>query len=186
MLYHVSPVHGIAILEPRVSTHGKAWVYAVENRTTGLLFGARHDDFDLILSNTAEGTPVVYECYPDAWEQVYQGKSCSLYTVKEEGFLRGMTGWSPELVCEHAVPVEHETVIEDLALELEKERMAGRLIFHRYEHTAEYKRRIANQVVDRLIRFGVLENDIHDERLTTHYGKIIEALQSARDGHLLD
>ena len=40
MLYHVSSTQNIKVLEPRVSTHGKAYVYAIENLVTGLLFGA--------------------------------------------------------------------------------------------------------------------------------------------------
>lgn len=46
MLYHVSHTPGIAILEPRVSSHGKPYVYAIENLVTGLLFGVKKDDFD--------------------------------------------------------------------------------------------------------------------------------------------
>lgn len=41
MLYHISNVHGLKILEPRISTHGQAYVYAVDNLTIGLLFGAK-------------------------------------------------------------------------------------------------------------------------------------------------
>ena len=35
MLYHVSSIPGIKVLEPRVSTHGKAYVYAIDNLATG-------------------------------------------------------------------------------------------------------------------------------------------------------
>ncbi|MDF2588581.1 MAG: hypothetical protein K0S41_2422 [Anaerocolumna sp.] len=44
MLYHVSNIHGLNTLEPKVSTHGKAYVYALEDSVTGLLFGVRQDD----------------------------------------------------------------------------------------------------------------------------------------------
>ena len=34
MLFHVSSTPDIKVLEPRVSTHGKAYVYAIENLVT--------------------------------------------------------------------------------------------------------------------------------------------------------
>lgn len=67
MLYHVSPNAGMKTLIPHVSTHKKAYVYAVENMVTGLLFGAKQDDFDFVISTDENGIPTVYECYPDAF-----------------------------------------------------------------------------------------------------------------------
>ena len=62
MLYHISKIAGLKILKPQVSTHKKAYVYAIENVVTGLLFGAPHDDFDFIISEE-NGIPVIMECY---------------------------------------------------------------------------------------------------------------------------
>ena len=64
MLYHISKIAGLKILKPQVSTHKKAYVYAIENVVTGLLFGAPHDDFDFIISEE-NGIPVIMECYPN-------------------------------------------------------------------------------------------------------------------------
>lgn len=70
MLYHVSATPGIKVLELRVSTHGKAYVYAIENLITGLLFGAPKDDFDFLISTNESGFPTCYECYPGALEHM--------------------------------------------------------------------------------------------------------------------
>ena len=75
MLYHVSEKPGLKVLRPHVSSHGRAYVYAVDDLVTGLLFGAGHDDFDLYLSNDAAGVPTVRECWPGAFQKVYQGKT---------------------------------------------------------------------------------------------------------------
>lgn len=182
MFYHVSQTAGIQVLTPRVSTHGKAYVYAVENPVTGLLFGTRHDDFDFIISNH-EDIPVVYECYPDAFHSVFYGKCCSVYEVREEGFQRGMTTWDAELVCEQEVPVVKETTINDLYSRLLTEEACGRLELYRYENSTEYKKRVSEHVVDRLIRFDALH--LSDERLQKHYGRIIAELKHIMDGHLL-
>lgn len=182
MLYHVSPTAGLTVLEPHVSTHGQPYVYAVENPVIGLLFGARHDDFDFFISSD-EHAPAIYECYPDAFRLKFQGKACSLYEIGEEGFLRGMTSWSAELVNPHEVPVLREIPVPDLHARLLEEAAAGNLIIHRYESTAEYRQMISRHVVDRLIRFNVLDSE--DMRIKTHYARLVEGLKSLMDGHLL-
>ena len=179
MLYHVSPVHGIKVLEPRVSTHGKAYVYAIENSVTALLFGAPKDDFDFMMDEE-DGIPVVYECYPGALEVRYKGKNCSVYEVEETGFLRSVTGWEPELVCESAVPVIRETVVTDLYGMLADEADNGNLKLHRYREEMEYKQLIEDHITDRLIRFRSLEHDYinTDMRFKKYYSGLVENVRA--------
>lgn len=187
MLYHVSDQAGLKTLVPHISTHGKAWVYAIDNLVTGLLFGAKQDDFDFIISTDEEDRPEVYECYPDAFQKIYDGKGCSVYEVEEEGFLRNMTSWNPELICETEVAVKNEIVIGDLYERLLKEETLGNLRIHRYEFSMEYRKRISAHIVDRLLRFDVdlTQCAEEDSRFATHYKRIIDALADIMDGHLL-
>lgn len=184
MLYHVSSTSGIKTLEPRVSSHGKAYVYAINNLVTALLFGARHDDFDFLITEET-GKTVVYECYPNAFEKVYMGKSCSVYELGEDGFLKGMTSWEPELVCEKPVTVQREVFISDLYLRLVEEEKMGNLVINRYSDTMEYKKLISEHIVDRMIRFDALPHLKTDERFKRYYKKIGQALLEVMDGHLL-
>lgn len=186
MVYHISETSGITVLIPKVSTHKTAYVYAVEDLVTGLLFGAKHDDFDLRISTDEDGIPHVYECYPQAFRHIYEGRGCSVYELPEDGFLRGMTSWSPELVAEKEVAVQRETPVPDLYRRLLEEEEKGNLVIHRYQDSLAYKRMIAGHIVDRIIRFGILDGDWEgDSRFATHYRPLIEALLSAMDGHLL-
>ncbi len=185
MVYHVSSTPGIKVLTPRVSTHKKAYVYAIESLVTGLLFGVRHDDFDFLINTNKKGIPEVYECYPDSFRRVYQGKSCSVYELKEDGFQRGMTTWSPELVCESEVPVEREVAIDDLYSRLLQEREKGNLILHPYMDSPEHRRLISEHIVDRLIRFDAMGNLETDARFQKYFRPIIDELRSIMDGHLL-
>ena len=187
MLYHVSRTSGLKILQPHVSTHKKAYVYAIDNPVTGLLFGTKQDDFDFIISTNEEGIPTVCECYPDAFRKVYQGKSCSVYEVSEKDFQRGMTSWDAELVCESEVAVVNVIIVEDLYERLLEEECKGTLEIHRYEFCDAYRKKIAVHIVDRLIRFEVdLKKCIEKEgRFSTYYKDIIEALLCVTDGHLL-
>ena len=187
MLYHVSPTAGLKVLVPKVSTHGAAYVYAIENMVTGLLFGVKQDDFDFIISTDDEDRPIICECYPDAFRAIYQGRACSVYEVDEAGFERGRTSWEPELVCGHEVPVRQEIAVPDLYERLLADEAQGRLVIRRYERDAGYRKLVAAHVVDRLIRFGIDLNHAaeSDPRFATHYKGVIELLRSASDGHLL-
>lgn len=182
MLYHISPVHGLKELLPHASTHSAAYVYAVRSLTTGLLFGTPHDDFDFFIDE-AEGIAVLMECYPGAFDRIFDGVSCAIYELPEEGFQSGITGWDAELVCPQAVPVLREIPVPSLRERLLAEEAAGRLRIHRYEKSAAYKKMIAGHIVDRLVRFDQVYTQ--EPRLLAHYGKIIAALQAAMDGSLL-
>lgn len=187
MLYHVSREAGLKILQPYVSTHKKAYVYAIENIVTGLLFGAKHDDFDFIILADENNVPIVYECYPEAFQRIYQGTGCYVYEVDAKGFQRGMTSWSPELVCEGEVTVKNEIIIEDLYKRLLEEEQKGRLQVHRYEFCDGYRKKISSHIVDRLFRFEVDLSKCmeQDSRFATYYKDMIQELLSVMDGHLL-
>lgn len=182
MLYHISKTAGLKTLKPQVSTHKKAYVYAVENMVMGLLFGSPNDDFDFIISEE-NGIPVIMECYPDAFRSIFEDKKCSIYEVGEDGFMRGMTSWSPELVSENEVAVIREIPVNDLYSRLLYEAANGNLTIRRYEDTPDYKSLVSEHIVDRLVRFDAVYTE--DERIIKHYGKLIDALKNIMDGHLL-
>ena len=135
-----------------------------------------------------DGKLVVSECYPGALGRVYAGASCSVYAVAEDGFERGRTGWDSELVSERPTAVVSETRVDDL-LDALRENAEVELVGYRDE--PEYRRFVANHVVDRMIRFGVLdegENGCYadrDERFAAHYKRLVEALKRAISGELL-
>ena len=188
MLYHVSPNAGLKTLQPHVSTHKKSYVYALRNMVSGLLFGAKHDDFDFMISTDDNGLTTVYECYPNAFINVFQDKSCSVYVVEEEGFQQGLTSWAEELVCDTEVAVQEEIKIGDLYERLIEEESKGNLRICKYQFNDDYRKKISAHIVDRFFRFNIdLNNclDSGDSRFCTHYRKIIEGLLTTMDGHLL-
>lgn len=187
MLYHVSSKKGLKIIKPHTSTHKKEYVYAIENMITGLLFGTKQDDFDFIISTDENDTPIIYECYPNAFQTIYQGKSCSVYEVNDKNFHRNLTSWDSELVSEMEVEVIREIFIEDLYQKLLKEEQYGNLKVFRYEYNDEYRKKIASHITDRFFRFEIdLRNCIEqDIRFATYYKGIIQSLIDIIDGHLL-
>lgn len=186
MLYHVSNKSGLKSIEPRVSNHEKAYVYATEDFVTCLLFGVRQDDFDFIIELNQDGLTEIYECYKNALEIHYREKQCSVYQLKDSGFLEGQTSWDAELVSEHTTYVENETVIEDIYQRLLQEEANGNLIIHRYERTMEYKHIISMHIVERLIQFDAMKYIEDDERFQKYYSRLIQGLDELMSGRYLN
>lgn len=173
MLYHASKQAGLKELRPQVSTHGKAYVYAIKSRLTALLFGAPKDDFD-ILMDESNGTPVIYECYPKALKSVYGGKSCSLYGLSEDDFLTNQTGWAPELVCERVVPVVCEETIENIYEELIGAIQAGDCIFHPCSEDAQYQEFLRDELSERIREFGLTDAQMQaDPRFELYFNRLL-------------
>lgn len=185
MLYHVSNTHGIKTLEPRISTHRKPYVYAIKDLVAGLLFGVKKDDFDFIISTRNDGKTAVHECYPNALEAKYKNQNCSVYELEEIGFKGGQTGWNAEFVCDTAVNVINEFIVTDIYETLLSEEKKNNLIIHRYENSLEYRRKISEHIVDRLIRFNVLSHKETDARFKRYYSNLILALEDVMSGKYL-
>ncbi|MBU5593511.1 hypothetical protein KQI89_17385 [Clostridium sp. MSJ-4] len=185
MLYHVSNIQGIKTLEPRISTHGKPYVYAIKDLVAGLLFGVRNDDFDFIISTRNDDKIEVYECYPNALEAKYKNQKCSVYELKEAGFKSGQTGWNAEFVCDTAVNVMNEFIVTDIYETLLNEEKKNNLIIHRYNNSLEYRRKISEHIVDRLIRFNALHHKETDTRFKKYYSNLISELEDVISGKYL-
>lgn len=173
MLYHASKQADIKELIPQASTHGKEYVYAINNRLTAILFGAPKDDFDLLIDE-AEGKPVIYECYPNALRKIYAEKSCYLYALGEEGFLSHQTGWEPELVCEHPVPVVSEERIKNIYDEILTAIQKGDCIFHAYSADAEFQSFLRDELSERVRSFGITDEQMNaDPRFELYFNRLL-------------
>lgn len=171
-VYHASPTPGLRTLVPHVSTHGRAYVYAIDSRVTALLFGAPKDDFDLLI-DTERARPVVCECYPEALRKVYAGKSCSLYTLCGEGFLSGQTGWEAELVCEHPVVVLQEERIADLYRQILLAAQQNECTIRYYSEERAYQQMLKDELSERIAAFGITdEQRRQDPRFQKYFDKL--------------
>ncbi len=180
MLYHASSVSGLGELEPRISTHDKPYVYAICNKVTAACFGAPKDDFDLLMDEV-DGVPHLYECYQDALKTIYAGKSCSIYTVHEEGFLSGVTGWDVESVCEHTVPVVQEEQIEDLYQYLQNAASRGACVVHSYSEDASYQSMLREEICERIRDFGLSEEAVKKDKRIARFCKKHNKLRGLKE-----
>ncbi len=174
MLYHASPQSGIKELVPQTSTHGKKYVYAINNRLTAILFGAPKDDFDILLDEVDE-KPAIFECYPNALRKIYFEKTCYLYVLNKEGFLSNQTGWEPELVCEHSVPVVSEEKIENIYTVIMDSIHVGDCIFHAYSLDDEYQAFLKEELSERVRQFGITDEQMDtDPRFELYFNSLLE------------
>lgn len=173
MIYHASKQMGLKELVPQISTHGKKYVYAINNRLTAILFGAPKDDFDVLIDEL-NGKPVIYECYPNALKRIYFEKTCFLYALGEDGFLFNQTGWEPELICEHSVPVVTEEKIENIYEEIVASIQNGDCIFHKYSEDEAYQNFLQDELSERIKLFGITDDQMNaDPRFELYFKRLL-------------
>ncbi len=133
-VYHASKQQGLKVITPRVSTHGRPWVYATKDPVMAACFlGELGGDFTCAVGRDPEtGKPFICERFEGAFELRYGGVRGSIYVLPGDTFLEGQTGWEEEVVSpEPVVPVKEIRVADALAhlLQLAEE---DRLIIKRY------------------------------------------------------
>ena len=128
--YHCSPTAGITVLEPRKpETFDKpARVYLTTLLPMALLYSIRN--YEYTYGYTKEGQIYLDEYFPNALEELYRGKSASLYICAPESVKP--TEIPNEAVSERAVPVVKEITIPDVCEALLEQERLGALVIHRY------------------------------------------------------
>ena len=119
------------------------------------------------------------------FENIYKNQNCSLYEVDSAFFQKGKTGWKPEWISEQPVIVLNETKIDNLYEELQKAQSQNQLIIHKFLEQNSYKNMIAQHIIDRLIRFDLLEKAEQDPRFQKQFRKLFEQLKILLSGEYL-
>lgn len=131
LCYHCSPTAGLTILRPgKPKAFDKpAGVYLTTSQPMALMYGVRN--FEYTYGYTRQGQIYFEEYFPNALESLYRGKQASLYTCRP-GEVQ-TTQIPNEVVCQDAVRIESETVIEDVCEALLEQERLGKLVIRRYE-----------------------------------------------------
>lgn len=133
--YHCSPTAGLRILEPRkpASFDKPARVYMTTLFPMALMYGVRN--FEYTYGYTKDGQIYLEEYFPNAMEEIYRGRSASLY-------LCGPTVTESTRIPNEAVSPEKVTVLEEIRIPdvcealLEQERLGTLVIRHYAELSA--------------------------------------------------
>ena len=152
MFYHISSQKGLTELEPRVSTHGKPWVYALTNFAVGLIFAGRDDlgnkadDKFTKYGVTKDNIPEVFELYQGCLNEILKNKDCYIYELEDSGFLPNQTSWAPEWVSPNKTKVIGVQHITDILAEIKKLEAEGKFVIHYYKNTDEYNEFVRNRI----------------------------------------
>ena len=183
-LYHVSKIPNLTVLQPHVSTHGKAYVYATPNVECSLFFGGNMSfgDFDGIYG-VDNNIAYFYEAYKGALKRRFDNAVCYIYEVDPSTFIEGKTTFNGELVSEKPVKILNCKKIEsiyNILLELNNQ---SKIILHFYQDSEEYKNIIDAHIADRIVRFNVLnhKNDIIYKFCKEHFPEILARLEEEND-----
>ena len=136
--YHCSPMHGLKTLMPQTPLHfdKPARVYMATSLPMALMYGAHH--YEYTYGYTKEGQIYYLEHFPGALQQIYGGKSASLYICNPPR--TEDTHIPNEKICASPVPVSNEIFIPNVYEALLEEENKGTLIIHRYETLTEKQR----------------------------------------------
>ena len=137
-VYHGSPISGLTYLEPRISTHGKSWVYATKIKTLAILHSQKKNDYIFNESFHSQIQLELTERIPNALEEIYKGKTGYIYYLSATNFLDGQTSFTGEVVSEQREEVIKCEVIEDTYEKLLELEMRGEVILYRYPNRPDY------------------------------------------------
>ena len=140
MLYHVSPTPGLTVLKPSVTKYfGKPkQVCLTASLPMALMYGIRH--FEYAYGYTRDGRIYYEEYFPNALEELYRGRSASLYLCARREDMEP-TAIPNEFVTGLEVPVEEEHPIPDVLAALLEQEQLGALKIVRWDEMDENSRR---------------------------------------------
>jgi hypothetical protein len=125
-VYHASQRQGLKVIEPRVGTHGQAWVYAAKDFVIASIFLGAHTDFILGSGMTGD-QPYIVERFAGAFDRAKAGLAASIYVLPGSSFQANCTSFDPELISEVAVVPLQEIPILDAKTHLLELRDSGKL-----------------------------------------------------------
>lgn len=173
--YHCSANGEIEEFEPKISSHGKAYVYATPNKSLALVFGVKgHNDFWIHpLYNHENNTCTFIEMSPNALAKYYRNKRAYLYTVKRDEFTE-TTGWKGEICSPNPVKPLKVEYIEDLEQAILEEQKQGSLTVVPFEQRNNQGKNMDEFFAKRDIIYLLKRNDEEYSQRHIQYMKSLE------------
>lgn len=136
ILYHASPVKGLRELRPSVTKYfGKPkQVCLTASLPMALMYGVKH--FEYAYGYTRDREIYYEEYFPNALEEIYGGRSASLYRCLFRGDME-TTQIPNEYVTPDPVPVLEEIPVPDVYAALLEQEGLGALTIVRYQDMTE-------------------------------------------------
>ena len=130
-VYHASQRQGLTRIEPRVGTHGQAWIYAARDLATVSMFLGQHHDF-ILASGLTNDMPYICERFAGAFDRAKADVTASIYVLPGSSFQANRTSFDAELVSEVVLTPLLEMRIDNAKTHLLELRDAGKLEIYVY------------------------------------------------------
>lgn len=154
LVFHASSQRGLKVIEPKESTHKKAWVYATKDISTSALFMGNNFDF-ICQTGIESGKPYIFERFAGALDLAYKDKRGSIYKLNGTNFKAGHTSWSAELVSERPENVIEEISISDVLKFLYQLEMKGKLKIYQYPKTPTHVPNDKSDLVKKAVQWTI-------------------------------
>lgn len=173
MVYHGSQNPNIEILEPKVSSHGKAYVYGSVNKAVALLFLARWNDY-IFRVGYDEDQLYLVENFQGAFQEIFKDVKGYLYEVEPSTFCQKKELWRGEVVSDKPVKIISKEVIEDISSVLES---LDELKIYYYPERPSFYPMDDQDLIDRAVmnirKFG----EVQKERFLSYHHHLKERLE---------
>lgn len=161
-VYHGSNQANLKILEPKVSSHAKEYVYGSENPSVALLFLTRWNDY-IFRVGYEENQLYIVENYEGALKEVFFKTSGYLYDLEPNTFTYKKELWRAEVVSEVPVKVLNEKRIGNIYDEIVNLGKAGDIKVYQYPQRPGFYPNDDQDLIDRVLlnisRFGITHRD---------------------------
>ncbi len=178
-VYHASSTQGLKVIAPRQSTHGQPWVYATTDIALAALFICSNGG-DLSCSvGYLNGQLHICERWPGAFDELYDGRSGSIYVLAGQTFRQGMTSFAGEVVSEMEIPVLDEILVADAKKYIVDLQTAGRLTIYRYPDRPSCYPVDDQDLVNKAVSFSRHHAKAVKEYLERHHPHLLQRVQEA-------
>lgn len=174
-VYHSSKISGLKIIEPRISTHQKSWVYAAKDLATSAMFLG--DNFDFICQTGVLKTsniPFIWERFEGAFELAYKNQSGSIYVLDGSNFKEGMTNWSEDMVSENEQKVIKEIIVDDVEEYLKNLEIDKKLKIFYYPNMPEGSADDKSDIIKKAVSWTVLFGEKTLDQIERYHPDVLE------------
>lgn len=153
-VYHGSNIKDLKVIKPKVSTHGKEYVYATTSKEVATIFlSSKGNDLYYYLGNpNKEEHTILVERKEGMFKDIFN-VSGSIYTLDSKDFLYNQTSWSMEVVSEKKVIPIKEEYIDNVYNELIKFNSMGKIKLYLYPDRPDFIPPDNSDLIPKIIRF---------------------------------
>ena len=115
--YHGSPIGNLKELIPFVSEHQKSYIYFATNPLVALLYSVKPvpKPFSFYPYGFDQNNTLIYsEYFPNAFYELYNGKTGYLYEVDNLSAVENPTNINSAVVCENPIKIDNVTKISNV------------------------------------------------------------------------